>query len=109
MPLPLLCDEHQRFDVINGLRIQGIDVVSVQDLGLRGRPDPEILATAGQSGRIVYTSDTDLVRLSDSGMPHLGVFFHRSRKYSPSGAINVVSLACQVLTPDEMRNRVEFL
>ena len=109
MPLALLCDEHVRFDVIHGLRIQGIDVVSVQDLGLRGRPDPEILAAAGQLGRIVYTSDTDFVRLSDSGIPHLGILFHRSRKYSPSSAINVVSLACQVLSPDEMANRVEFL
>ena len=92
MPLSLLCDEHIRFDVIDGLRIQGINAVSVQDLGLRGRPDPEILDVAGQLGRIVYTSDTDFVRLSDSGIAHLGVFYHRSRKYPPSGAINVVSL-----------------
>lgn len=109
MPLSLLCDEHVRFDVIHGLRTQGIDAVSVQDLGLRGRPDPEILEAARRSGRIVYTSDTDFVRLSDSGASHLGVFFHRSRKYSPREAINAVSLACQVLSPDEMRNRVEFL
>ena len=109
MPLSLLCDEHVRFDVIDGLRVQGINALSVQDLGLRGRPDPEILEAARQLGRIVYTSDTDFVRLSDSGVPHLGVFFHRSRKYSPGGAINAVSLACQVLSPEEMRNRVEFL
>jgi hypothetical protein len=109
MPLSLLCDEHVRFDLIYGLRIQGIGVVSVQDLDLRGRPDPEILAAARQSGRIVYTSDTDFVRLSDSGMAHLGVLFHHSRKYSPGAAINVVSLACQVLSPEEMVNRVEFL
>ena len=109
MPLSLLCDEHVRFDVINGLRVQGIDIVSVQDLGLRGRPDPEVLSAAQQSGRIVYTSDTDFVRLSNSGVPHSGVFFHHIRKYSPSAAINVVYLACQVLSPGEMRNRVEFL
>ena len=109
MPLSLLCDEHVRFDVINGLRLQGIDVVSVQDLGLRGRPDPEVLSAAQQVGRIVYTSDTDFVRLSDSGVPHLGILFQPMRKYSPSGAINVVSLACQVLSPEEMANRVEFL
>ena len=109
MPLPLLCDEHVRFDVIGGLRAQGIDVVTVQDLGLRGRPDPEILAMAAHLGRIVYTSDTDFVRISDSGVPHLGVLFHHVRKYRPGAAINAVSLACQILSPDEMRNRVEFL
>ena len=109
MPLSLLCDEHVRFDVINGLRVQGIDIVSVQELDLRGKPDPEILFAAQQVGRIVYTSDTDFVRLSNSGVPHLGVFFHHIRKYSPSAAINVVSLACQVLSQDEMANRVEFL
>lgn len=99
MHLSLLCDEHVRFDAIHGLRIQGIDVASVQDLGMRGRPDLEILAAAGQSGRIVDTSDTDFDRLGDSGIQHLGVFFHGSWKYSPISANNVISLASHVLTP----------
>ena len=39
------------------LRVPGIDLVRVQDVGLMGADDPTILAWAATAGRIVLTHD----------------------------------------------------
>ena len=46
MPLSLLCDEHIRYEIIEGLERQGIDAVSVQRMGLDATDDTLILAVA---------------------------------------------------------------
>ena len=109
MPLALLCDEHIDYDIIAGLMRRGIDAVSAQQMGLDATDDALILAEARRLGRIVYTGDDDYLRLDGSGILHLGILYHRPLKYSIGEAIAAVALACQVLSPDDMANRVEFL
>ena len=109
MPLSLLCDEHIRYEIIEGLERQGIDAVSVQRMGLDATDDTLILAVAQQQGRIMYTGDDDFLRIGSSGVQHAGVFYHHPRKYSIGEAIGAAALACRVLSADEMLNRVEFL
>ena len=109
MPLSILCDEHTPTPVIAGLERQGVDVMSIRRAGLRTAGDPVILDTARQLERVVYTRDADFLRLNDAGVPHLGILYHHSQKYSIGQAINAVALACQALAMEEMRNRVEYL
>ena len=109
MPLALLCDEHIDYDIIAGLAQQGIDAVSAQQMGLDATDDAVILVEARQLDRVIYTGDDDYLRFNNAGVPHSGIFYHHPLKYSIGGAIRAVELACQVLTPEEMRNRVEFL
>ncbi len=109
MPLSLLCDEHIPFEVVNGLANQGLDVVTVQDLNLRATVDPDIMSVVRQEGLVIYTNDTDFLRLSNSGVPHPGILYHHPQKFSPNTAINIVGTACQVLDMEEMPNRVQFL
>jgi predicted nuclease of predicted toxin-antitoxin system len=60
-------------------RLPALDVVRVQDCGLEGRADPEILAWAADNGRVLLTHDRhtmvnfayDRVR---AGQPMPGVF-----------------------------------
>jgi predicted nuclease of predicted toxin-antitoxin system len=73
MPLALLCDEHIDYDIIAGPVRQGIDAVSVQEIGLAATDDALILAEARQLGRVVYTGDDDYLRLSGSGITYLGI------------------------------------
>ena len=109
MPIVLLCDEHIPFPVIAGLNRQGIDVISVQEIGLEATPDPMIIDAAQQLGRVIYTGDADFLRLNDAGIQHAGIFYHHPRKYSIGDAINAVALACGTLSADEMNNHVEYL
>jgi hypothetical protein len=58
--LRLLLDEDFNNDVLRGLlrRKSDVDVVRVQDVEeIAGASDPEILAWAGQEGRVVFTHD----------------------------------------------------
>ncbi len=57
--LLLVSDENFNNDVVRGLlrRKPDLDIVRVQDVGLRGADDPTILEWAAQEGRVVLTHD----------------------------------------------------
>jgi hypothetical protein len=57
--LRLLSDENFNGDIVRGLllRRSGLDIVRVQDAGLAGADDPDILAWAAENNRIVLTHD----------------------------------------------------
>src|SRR5258705_259685 len=50
--LRLLSDEN-----FNGDIVRGLDLVRVQDVGLEGADDPDVLAWAAENNRIVLTHD----------------------------------------------------
>ena len=57
--LRLLVDENFNGDIVRGLLLRqaDLDIVRVQDVGLSGADDPEILARAADDNRIVLTHD----------------------------------------------------
>ena len=73
-----LTDEHVPPVLPQLLHAAGVDVRTIQECGLRGRPDEEILAFAADEGRCMVTSDKkDYDRLTRDfalqGLPHAGV------------------------------------
>jgi hypothetical protein len=81
----LLADENVPRPIVDGLlrRLPDLDIVSVVEVGLRGRPDPEILEWAAAEGRILLTYDVRTIpghanqRIAE-GKRMPGVFFCRS-------------------------------
>src|SRR5438477_12419999 len=57
--LRLLADENFNGDIVRGLLLRqpDLDIVRVQDAGLAGADDPDILAWAAENDRIVLTHD----------------------------------------------------
>ncbi|MDO8754923.1 MAG: DUF5615 family PIN-like protein [Anaerolineales bacterium] len=57
--LLLVSDENFNNDIVRGLlrRNPELDIVRVQDVGLRGEEDPVILEWAAQKGRVILTHD----------------------------------------------------
>jgi Domain of unknown function (DUF5615) len=57
--LRLLADENFNGEIVRGLLLRqpDLDVVRVQDVGLSGADDPDILAWAAEHNRIVMTHD----------------------------------------------------
>jgi len=101
-------DEHVARAVALGLRRRGIDVLTVQEAGLTGESDLSHLALAAVQGRVIFTQDDDFLRLHAQGIPHAGIVYAQRR--IPAGdVIRGLVLISNVLTPDEMRNHVEFL
>jgi len=57
--LRLLADENLNAHIVRGLlrRLAGLDLVTVQSLGMVGADDPAVLAEAAEQGRILVTQD----------------------------------------------------
>jgi acyl-coenzyme A thioesterase PaaI-like protein len=73
-----------------------------------GASDAALLAFATTDGRVLITADPDHLRLHAAGVPHAGILFA-----PPDAAIGLLiggaMLIAEVLTANEMVNRVEFL
>ena len=65
--LAFLADENFNGDIIRGILRENpaFDLVRVQDVGLSGHPDPDVLRWAAEQGRIVLTHDL-------ASMPYYG-------------------------------------
>ena len=109
MPLALLCDEHIPYSVVHGLRAQGIDAIPVQRIGSRTAGGLLVLDVAQREGRVIYTRDADFLRWQHAGPQYARILYHYVRKYSVGQAIEVMAVACQTLSADDIRNQVQFL
>ncbi|MBN2209456.1 MAG: DUF5615 family PIN-like protein [Candidatus Coatesbacteria bacterium] len=95
--------------VVTGLRRRGLDAVSVQELGWSSATDSEVLDLALTQGRLIYTCDSDFLRLHAKGREHAGILYHRQSKYSIKQAVARVFEACLVLSAQEAAGSVVFL
>jgi hypothetical protein len=113
--LTLLADENFHGDIVKGLRrhYPEVDVVRVQDVGLSGIEDPEILEWAAQEGRILLTHDVrtitrfayDRVR---AGQPMPGIL--EVPRWLPTGqAIEEIALFAFASLENEHEGQVRYL
>lgn len=80
--LALLADENFKVQIQTGLRrrLPAIDLVSVQDLGIRGIADSEVLAQAASENRVLLTHDVNTV-------PHCA--YERLESWAPMPGVEV--------------------
>lgn len=91
-----------------GLRLHGIDVTTTSEAGLRGESDERQLGYAADEGRVILTHDGDFLRLAAAGAVHAGIVYGPQER--PLGElVRGVVLIWELLEPEEMRNRVEYL
>lgn len=102
-------DENIQSAVALGLRIRGIDVLTAQEAGLRGASDQEHLAFATANERVLVTYDTDFLVIDASGQEHTGIAWCHSTKYSLGALILALVYVHSIITPEEMRNHIEYL
>jgi hypothetical protein len=113
--LRLLADENFSGDIVRGLLLRQpeLDLVRVQDVGLFGADDPDILAWAAENDRIVLTHD--VATMSDyafervaAGVKMAGVFILNDR--FPIGiGIEEILLISECTEQEEWRDRVVHL
>lgn len=113
--LRLLADENFNGDVVRGLLLRqpDLELVRVQDVGLLGAEDPDILAWAAENDRIVLTHDFatmidfayERVAAGD-GMP--GVFLIQER-FPVGRAIDEILLTNECSEHAEWNGRVVHL
>ncbi len=101
-------DEHVSKAVARGLRQRGVDVLTVPEAGTMGASDEEHLERARQEGRVIFTQDTDFLRLAAAGLRHAGIVYAPQRTPIQEILFGLVLIG-EVLTVEEMVDHVEFL
>jgi hypothetical protein len=113
--LRFIADENFNNHILRGLlrRNANVDVLRVQDLGLRGAEDAEILAWAAEHGRLLLTHDAATVpaiadrRVAD-GRPMPGVVV-APRRLPIGQAIDAILLLAECSREGEWEGRTLFL
>ena len=101
-------DEHVPSAVSKGLRLRGVDVLTCQEAGMLGASDDEHLAFASSQGRVLFTQDTDFIKIHSAGISHAGIAYV-PQQTSISKIVNGLLLIWEVLEPNEMIDSVEYL
>jgi uncharacterized protein with PIN domain len=106
-------DEHIPRAVETSLRMRGVDVLTTQNDGRDGTPDPELLDRATLLNRILVTRDHDfLVEARNrqvGGEPFSGIVFAHQLRVTIGRLIEDLELIAKAAEPDEVRSRVIFL
>jgi predicted nuclease of predicted toxin-antitoxin system len=102
-------DENCNRAVAEGLRRRGIDVSTTAEAGLLSASDEAQAAHALAQGRVLFTQDRDLLRLHAAGTKHAGIAYCDKDTRSIGQIIHALVLIWEVLEPEEMTDRVEFL
>jgi predicted nuclease of predicted toxin-antitoxin system len=110
-PVRFYLDEHIHGAVASGLRQHGIDVLTAQEAGRSGLPDPDQLAFATAEDRVLVTHDTDFLALTAGGATHAGIAWCDSTKFRNlvGPLLQMLRLLHGVMDRDAMKNRVEYL
>jgi predicted nuclease of predicted toxin-antitoxin system len=107
--IPFHLDEHIDLAVAQGLRRRGIDVTTTVDAGLLGADDVDHIVFAVAGGRVIFSNDSDFLRLHDENVEHPGIVYCHQQSRSIGEMIRALEFIWEILEPEEMRNRVEFI
>ena len=101
-------DEHVAKAVVTGLRLRGIDALTVSEAGLLGADDAVHLAFALAQRRVIFTQDDDFLRLAAQRHSHAGIVY-APQQTSVGHIIRGLMLIHHVLSAEEMMGMIEFL
>jgi predicted nuclease of predicted toxin-antitoxin system len=106
-------DEHIPRAVALGLRIRGVDVITVQDDGRRGIADPLLLDRASELRQPLFSQDRDLLieaqRRQKAAIFFAGLLYAHHLDITIGECVHDLHLIAEAMEPDELVNRVGFL
>lgn len=102
-------DENVSNAIAEGLRRRGIDVTTTSETDLIGASDHEQINFAIEQKRVIFTQDTDFLRIARAGIPHNGIVYCQQKSHSIGDIIRGLTLIWEYLEPEEMLSRVEFI
>ncbi|NEP84741.1 MAG: hypothetical protein F6K39_45550 [Okeania sp. SIO3B3] len=102
-------DESVSNAIALGLRRRGIDVTTTPEQGLISVSDPEQISFALSENRVIFTYDDDFLRLHQIGVTHAGITYCRQNTRSIGEIISNLSLLWELVEPEELFGKIEFI
>ena len=113
MTLALYLDHQVPRAITNGLRRQGIDVLTAFEDEAARLLDPELLDRATMLGRPLFSQDEDLLaeaaRRQEAGIPFAGVIYAHQLRVPIGICVRDLALIATVGEPDDVRDRDIYL
>ncbi len=107
-----LADAHVKSGIVDGLRRQGMDIVTAQELGQSLANDEYLLVLATQASRLMLTNDADFLRLHAqwmlSGRHHCGIVYW-AQNMGIGVALRRIMQYVLSTAPQEAADKVHFL
>ena len=111
--LRVYTDENVDPRVAEGLRRRGVDATSAHEEGVLGADDAAQFAHAAALRAAIFTHDHHFVEIAlqkiQRGETHHGVIFGEMHRFSLGECIRRLALCAEVISTEEMVDRVEFL
>lgn len=101
-------DENVNSAVAMGLRRRGMDVMTTVEAQMLGAEDEEHLARATSEGRVLFTQDTDFIRIHAQGVSHSGIVYF-SNQTDIGRIVTGLHFIYEVYSSTEMIGRLEYL
>ncbi|AFY48398.1 Protein of unknown function DUF82 [Nostoc sp. PCC 7524] len=102
-------DENITLAIANGLRRRGIDVTTTPEKGMIGISDEQQLEFAISENRVIFTQDTDFLRLHYAGCSHRGIIYCPQTSKSIGKILQGLILIWEVIDSEEIQNHLEYL
>ena len=106
----LYLDESVDTRIAEGLKRRGVEVYTARDSNNLGLSDEEQLEYARKNGLVIFTHDTDFLKLaaqwSKEGKPHGGIIYTHQQSHSLGECIRLLKLITELLTAEEFHKRV---
>ncbi|MBE9130138.1 MULTISPECIES: DUF5615 family PIN-like protein [unclassified Coleofasciculus] len=113
MSLAFYMDEHIHRAITTGLRLRGIDVLTVQEDGYTSFPDPTILDRATELQRLLFSQDEDFLaeasRRQEQGVNFTGIIYASQLFVSIGDCIRDLEIIAKAGELEEFVNRVQYL
>lgn len=113
MSLALYMDENVPGAITEGLRLRGVDVLTVQEDGQTSFPDSVIFDRAIELQRIVFSQDQDFLaeakRYQSEGRSFPGVIYARQLRVSIGDCVRDLEVIAKVGSAEDFANRVQYL
>jgi Domain of unknown function (DUF5615) len=113
--LRFAADENFNNDVVRGLLRQrpGFDLIRIQEAGLCGVEDPEVLAWASEQGRVLLSHDVNTMTEFASARVRQGLrmpgLILAGREVPMRAAIQDILLLAECARPEELEGQIIFL
>jgi predicted nuclease of predicted toxin-antitoxin system len=106
-------DEHVPRAITIGLRLRGIDILTVQEDGLTGMPDPILLDRATKLQRVLFSQDQDFLieasRRQAKGIAFTGIIYASQLSVSIGECVRDLEIIAETAEVEDLANSVLFL